>query len=332
MQRIGFLFRTMVNLFNPSQKPISKFEVGDKSKKDYTKPLSLNDLCVTYRESVEENLKDIESILKDVGVDEPVIISSYKNILISSCRNLIEKWLSKRKYTRTLFVKEAFSDFYPDKYTKISLYIDALINILDDLLDEKIGEKEKKYYIVEFLRVFALYNQEQPSKKIQIAMGHYFNKFIALAIAEGGYKNIIKKEIDMEKIVKYSAKSYGIRSLDIDVFNQIALIEYKKQDKEIEKIKKIGRIFRAVNIIRKDIEDIEYDTKNNMESIITVIVNKKECDFHKYVLTLIDHYIDKARKIKLENFTERKFATPINNFYNMIEINKKEIKKRIKFL
>ena len=120
--------------------------------------------------------------------------------------------------------------------------------------------------------------------------------------------------------------------MDIDVFNEIALINYKTANKKIEKIKKIGRIFRAVNILKKDIEDIEYDTKNNIETIITIMTRKKECDFHKYILDLLDYYLNEAQKIKLTKFTEKKLTIPINNFYSMIERDKKETIKSIKSL
>ena len=158
-------------------------------------------------------------------------------------------------------------------------------------------------------------------------MEHYFNKLIALAIAEDHYKNFIKKEIRIERIIKYSIESYGIRSLDIDIFNEIALINYKTPNKKIEKIKKIGRIFRIVNIIKKDIEDIKYDARNNIETIITVMTRKKEYDFNKYILDLLDYCLNEAEKIKLEKLTEKKFTIPINNFLISFPVHLKMISR-----
>ena len=319
----------MINTSYQKQKPVSNV---DKLENRNQRRSECEKLRAIYEKTVEENLKDIKSILKEVRIDNSVIASSYAKILSSSCRNLTEKWLSNRKYIRTLFVKEAFSNFYPEKHTKISLYIDALINILDDLLDEKMDDSVKLLYLVEFSRIFSLYHKRRLARDIQLALWHSFNKLISLAIAEGYYKNFIRKEKDIEKIIKYSVESFGIRSLDIDVFNEIALIDYKTANKKIEKIKKIGRIFRAINIIKKDIEDIEYDTKNNIETIITIMIRKKECDFHKYILSLLDDCLNKAKKIKSENLTEKKIIVPINNFYSMIERDKKEIIKIIKSL
>ena len=40
----------------------------------------------------------------------------------------------------------------------MSLIIDTIINILDDILDENMETEEKAMYIVEFIRIFSLYN------------------------------------------------------------------------------------------------------------------------------------------------------------------------------
>ena len=194
-----------------------------------------------YEDGVQKNLKDINLILKNTKINNPIITNSYDKILSTSAKNLTSKWISGRKYSRTLFIKEAFSDFYPEKYIEVSLYIDAMINILDDLLDEKMNEQEKTCYILEFLRVFSLYSQEQLEKKININIDYYFNELISLAIAEGHYKNFIKKEQNINKIIEYSTKSHNIRSSDINIFTQIALIDYNTPNENI-KINKMAQI------------------------------------------------------------------------------------------
>lgn len=290
-------------------------------------------LITIYENGVQKNLKDINSILENTKINNPIITGSYDKILSISAKKFTEKWISGRKYTRTLFLKKAFSDFYPEKYIEASLYIDAMINILDDLFDEEMDKKEKTCYIVEFLRTFSLYHQQQSQKNFKIDISYYFNELISLAIAEKYYKEFIKKEKNTNKIIEYSIKSHDIRSLDIDIFTQIALINYKISSQKTKKIIEIARIFRAINIIKKDIEDIEYDTKNNMESVISIVANQKNCDFTKYISALLDYYSAQAQKIKLPNkSTDKKFSMPINNFYSMIEKNKIEILKKIKSL
>ena len=81
-------------------------------------------------------------------------MSSSKEILNLSSENVTKKWLSGKKYIRTDFVKKAFSKFYPYKQIDISILIDAMINILDDILDEELNLKEKALYVIEFLRIF----------------------------------------------------------------------------------------------------------------------------------------------------------------------------------
>jgi hypothetical protein len=184
-----------------------------------------------------------------------------------------------------------------------------MINILDDLFDEEMDKKEKTCYILEFLRTFSLYHQEQLQKKIEIDIGYYFNELISLAIAEKHYKEFIKKEKSINKIIEYSIKSHNIRSLDIDIFTQIALINYKTSSQKTKKIIEIARIFRAI--------------------IISIVANQKNCDFTKYISALLDYYSAQAQKIKLPNkSTDKKFSMPINNFYSMIEKNKIKILKK----
>ena len=111
-----------------------------------------------YKKSVDKNLKDIRSILKKLDMNDPAVFAACKEALKASSTNVAKKWLSGRKYSRTVFVKQAFGKFYPKKYIEISISIDAMINILDDLIDEDVDNKEKTLFMFEFLRVYSLYN------------------------------------------------------------------------------------------------------------------------------------------------------------------------------
>jgi len=285
----------------------------------------MKEIIKIYKKSVDKNLIDISSILKKLGIKNPEVILSCRSILKLSSENITKKWLSGKKYVRTGFVREAFSDFYPKKYIEISMLIDAMINILDDLIDEQIDNKEKFLYIVELLRIFSSYSLNKQEKKIQTVVGHCFNKLISLAVAEDVYRKMITKEKRIEKIIDYSIETFNCRSMDIDVFNEIALIDYKG-DSMAKKIKEIGRIFRAVNILKKDIGDIEYDRKKGMETIITHMAARKDYYFSKYIKNLLSHFLDEADKTRLSaKSLNIKIKTPINNYYKMIERDKAKI-------
>ena len=287
----------------------------------------MKEIVSIYKRSVDTNLKDISLILKKLDIKNPEIFLSCKKILNLSADNVINKWLSGRKYSRTVFVKQAFGKFYPKKYIEISMSIDAMINILDDLVDEEVNDKEKTLYIFEFSRIFSLYNFKKPKEKIQFSAGHGFNKLISLAIAEKVYQKMIVKEKDVKKIMEYSIQIFGCRSTDIDVFNEIALTDVKNNN-AARKIKKMGRIFRANNIFKKDIKDINYDKKMGLRTIVTLMSSKKDYNFLEYAEQLSDKFLEKAKKIRSSTKSLNiKYRTPIENYYKMIEKDKREIIK-----
>jgi hypothetical protein len=231
-----------------------------------------------YKKGVDKNLKDINSILKKAGTSNLAIIPVCKNILLASSQNMTNKWATGRKYVRTQFAKKAFGKYYPKKQIELSLTIDGIINILDDLVDETMDNKERILYLTELSRAISVYNLCNHHKSIQVAFGHYFNKIILLSVAENYYEKLIKKEKDFNKIIKISVEIFNYRSMDIDIFNEIALINHKNK-KAISKIMEIGRIFRAVNIIKKDIKDIDYDLQTKVETAITLMFKNKKYNF-----------------------------------------------------
>ncbi|MFC1678204.1 hypothetical protein ACFLZ9_00525 [Patescibacteria group bacterium] len=281
-------------------------------------------LITSYEKSVSNNIQEIQSILKTLGMTQKELLPAYKQVLTMSSKNISGKWKSGRKYARTLFVKRAFSKNYPEKITELSLTIDAMVNILDDFYDEKMSQDEKALYIIEYLRVFALYSNINPDKKIQKAVGLYFNKLITLAVAENIYLVQIKKEKALDKIIEYSAGLLLCRSMDIDIFNEVALVNYK--DKKLaNKTMLMGRIFRAINILKKDIVDIEYDKKNNLESVVTHVFDKKGKKFIQYIDGLVTHLFEYAKKnhILVSKGTAN---IPLNNYFKLINKEVKEIK------
>lgn len=284
-----------------------------------------------YKEDLSESLDKIGRLLEKMDMNDFGVRNHCNEILSLSCENIVEKWLVGRKYIRTLFVKEAFANLYPKEVTRISIYIDTIINILDDLLDEKIDDENKKLYILEFLRVFSLYNYNHPPKEVQIYLGNYFNKLISLAVVENCYKNLASNKNKIKEIARCSIKVLDCRSMDIDIFNEIAILRnccnYTSIEKE--KIIKAGRIFRAVNIMKKDIEDLDYDKKTGQDSVISKIADKEKYNLHEYALLISNHYLSEADKIKATKQVSAKCMSPVNNFYNMIKKDRDKIIKLV---
>lgn len=295
----------------------------------------MNNNYKIYQKSVKKNLFDIKATLKDLEIEKEIPISLYENILNQSASMITSKWSSGRKYCRTYFVQKAFGKLYPIKYTQTSLLIDAMINILDDLLDESLSKQAKTEYILEFLRIFSIYSGKCSSKQVQKSLEKYFNKLITLAVAENFYQQQTIKEQDQNKIIKNSADLLICRGRDIDIFIEIATLNIKNQ-RIVEMIKKISRIFRAINILKKDIKDIEHDKKNNIETIVTLAMSKDKNNFFTYINNLLNIFSNRVGSImKIANNSNRKslyHLLPVYNFAKMIQEEKKEILKIIQSL
>lgn len=281
-----------------------------------------------YKKTIKENLSDIKIILKDLKLANPNI-SIYEDILSKSSLFITSKWESGKKYSRTLFIQEVLNKNYPKKYTQLSLSVDAIVNILDDLLDEDITKKEKEIYVIEFLRIFSVYSKKT-NLDVEIFLSIYINKLITLAIAENFYKREIKKEKNIDIIVEKSADLLICRGMDIDIFLQIGLLN-KKKELNNKNIQNIARIFRAINILKKDINDIEHDIKNNAETIVINILNNKKIDFKEYILKLIN-YFETLQKYNFNLILNKKdkFSLDIaNNFQKIFNKEKRYIQSKL---
>lgn len=283
----------------------------------------------TYQKSKEKNLLDIKKILKNRKITNPDI-SIYNTFFEKSIFFITNKWQSGKKYSRTFFIQNIFQKKYPQKYTELSLSIDAMVNILDDLYDENLNSQEKGIYVLEFLRIFSIYSNKT-NIKVDKFLSNYINKLITLAVAENFYQEKIKLENNLDIIINDSADLLICRGMDIDIFVQIALLDKKLKDNLKKEIENIGRIFRAINILKKDINDIDYDKKNNMETVVTIILEKKEINFQEYVNKLIENLFIK-QKAYIDNILkkDKSFLSVINNFQKAFDENKKEILFSIK--
>ncbi|MEW6294956.1 MAG: hypothetical protein AB1467_01515 [Candidatus Diapherotrites archaeon] len=280
-------------------------------------------LVKKYEETINHNLKDIKSILKkDIGIKGGKINKEVEKIMRIAHQNLASKWMTGKKYMRTFYVKKAFPQ-YPEDSLNLSISLDVTINILDDILDENLSKEIKALYLVELIRTLSVYNKQKSSNKLKRNISNYFNKIISIAVLEGVYHQMIKAEVNEEKIVNYCMQIYDCRSLDMDIYAQIPFIVLKENKKNINKIVKIARIFRAVNLIKKDIDDLEHDKQNGIETAIILLIEKGNA--HNYLNKIIDLYVEKSKKIN-----EQKNIEAINNFKKMIEEEHSKVSSLLK--
>lgn len=279
-----------------------------------------------YDDSVYDNLKMIEKILiSDIGLNDPYLMELFNKILQTSKNGLVEKWKSGKKYLRTLSVIKAFPEYHMNSL-KLSISIDAMINIFDDLFDENIEQHTKNFYLVEIFRMLANYHYQELDENLRFHVGNYFNKLIMIALLEKYFYDLMKNGKKDDYLLKNAAHVYDVRSLDIDIFVEIPLlasntIQFK------DDILKVARIFRALEIIKKDFLDVEYDLENGQDTLFTMFWNRKN-DLRNLISKLTDLYLDKAKNIVCSEYSK----IIVDNFILMSESAANEIKEYIKNL
>jgi hypothetical protein len=273
-----------------------------------------------YKKSYQRDLEKIENILDHLGLNKKRFSPEYKKLLKTSSDFLANKWKNKTKYCRTEFAQQAFQENYPDKYLELSLMLDAIVNILDELYDEDLDKQEKELYILEFLRATANYSYLWPNKKFGQKVQEYFNKLIVLAVAEKRYQEMLKKKSKTDDLAEGSAQLLLCRGMDMDIFTEIALLD-KKEGGNKEKIKDTARIFRALNILKKDILDLEHDRKNNIDTVLLLVVDKN--------IELENYFKKIFGKLGVEKvFPSKTKGNNVNaSFLKMIEKEKRQILK-----
>jgi hypothetical protein len=269
-----------------------------------------------YKKNRKRTLEDIQLILEKSKTKKKPEIDDFKNIFKESSDQITDSWKKGRKYSRTIFLQEAFGDQFPDNYLDFSLSIDVMVNILDDFLDENLSSEIKKNYVIEFLRNFSFYNYKETPKEIRDATALYMSKLITLAVSEKSFEENVKKLTNFDKIVDISIDLLKLRSMDIEIFTQIALIDNNDKQKEVIEISKL---FRALNIFKKDIIDIPHDKENGMETIVTLVLDK-DISFKKYTDRIFDEFIKEAKTLK-----EGKKNKIIENFYKMMIEDREEV-------
>lgn len=286
--------------------------------------IDMPDIISLYNDSVYNNLKIIDKIINsDIGLNDPYLMELFNKILQTSKNELIEKWRTGKKYLRTLTAIKAFPNYSSDSLN-LSISIDAIINILDDLLDENLEKQAKIFYIVEIIRTLANYHYQKSNEALRHCIGNYFNKCIMIALLEKHFYDLLRNTKENDYIIKYPTYIYDIRSVDIDVFIEIPLlasntIQFK------DDVLKVARTYRALELIKKDILDVEHDIDNGIDTIFTILWNRKN-DLLSSVSNLTELYLERTRKTTGSEYSN----IIIDNFISMSENEAKEIKKHIK--
>ncbi|MBN1169235.1 hypothetical protein JXA63_05085 [Candidatus Woesebacteria bacterium] len=267
-----------------------------------------------YQQSIKLNLGDIDKILHAAGVEQNKYLDEFKKLFIKSSSNIVGKWDDGKKYIRTEYVMEMFGKSYPGRFLMSSVMMDSMINILDDLYDENLTRDERKMYLIEYLRVVAIFNMLGHSERLQKSIGNYFDKLITLAVAEQAILKEIEKAKSMKKIVKLSNKLLLMRSHDIDIFVQMVL-----EDKSVNYLSLLdcARCFRSINLLKKDILDLQHDIDNDQPTLVTNLRSRADFNFKVYVGELTDYF--KKMLIKKKKYIKNDYKLIYNNLMKMFD-------------
>ncbi|RLF44826.1 MAG: hypothetical protein DRN17_03765 [Thermoplasmata archaeon] len=276
----------------------------------------ISKLTDLYSSTVKDNLKEIEVIVKQLQIIDTIPIEQFSNIFNKTSHNLVDKWNRGQKSLRTEIAFKIIPN-YPTTVLKTSLTLDAMINLLDDILDELMEKEERGIYIIELIRVLAIFNQQNISTEVQNKVSEYFNKILCIAITEIIYKEKIKKSKDFNQRLHNSIQCYNYKSMDMDIFIELPLIEVFGNAKDMDTMVALGRVHRAVCIIKKDFKDLKHDIEQNTETPIVVLSEVGKEELMQYILQMMEFYKSESKKIR-KKITDKNLQEIANKFQELI--------------
>jgi len=264
---------------------------------------NISDFKKMYVSTINDNLMEIDSILREINVSDSVPLEQFAGVFSKSSNDLADMWSTGRKTLRTAIAYQMIPD-YPENILLVSLSIDSLINLLDDIFDEVMEKKERAVYIIELMRILAVLIKQKTSHEIQSIVSSYFNKILCIAISEMAYANQIKTSRAFEKKLICSIQSYNCRSLDMDIFFELPIHKLNGDEKEKKQIVSLGRVHRAISLIKKDYVDLKHDSESQTETPLVILSKEGDAALRKYMDALIDHYEKEYKEFDSAGFSK----------------------------
>lgn len=254
----------------------------------------LENVIGLYKGTLLRNLNLVKEIL-DGHPENQKTFEAFENLLNKSQEHLIEKWRTGKKYLRTVSASRAISN-YPKEVAELSLTLDATVNILDDLLDETLSKEAKGLYIVEIIRLMSNFVQLDFKKDMRSTIDSYYHKLISIAILEQVYYTGIKNSItgdvlNIDDALRNAKEVFNVRSTDMDIFLEIPLQHTGMEKRNINEFVRLGRIFRSLNLIKKDLDDYEHDSSMEIDTIYTIL-SKNRIVLEEAVKWLVKSYVE----------------------------------------
>lgn len=270
----------------------------------------LKELYLRLGRDIEEKGTEIAKELTQMGfspfeIDKSFLsmIKKWEGIKVDKIENY-----SRRKAIRSLItlpiIEEVYGKRIPEELKSLMICLDAIINATDDLIDTQhidTSDKVSGAIVIHFGNVLVqkllLDFVENPStlrnstwnkfidvitlgklrraEKLKISAPSFYCYFLNIAhipyIELQTYETIINESSSEDRIVDISIKNYLWRGRDIDLFWDVPSLWFGIFDKERTEVKKLLRIYRALELLSKDKTDLAYDKYQATKTPITAI-------------------------------------------------------------
>jgi len=192
-------------------------------------------------------------------------------------RGCITNWKDKRKSLRTVAVLNAIDHAVdgdlPDACVDVLVSLDALINVLDDIIDDASPSKPAKigYTVNAAFATTSLYSNLSDSvqKHASKTLFEYFTKLFQIPKVESSLLARMQGKTSPAERVATATEIYEYRALDMEAFVEIALQIYTDSansalDQSVRAALHEDLVtYRARCLLFKDVYDIERDYRDD---------------------------------------------------------------------
>lgn len=261
----------------------------------------MNKISKKYFENIDEEIKE-----KALGLYSEVSrkIETYFD----------QKFSSGRKSFRTGYAQEAFGKYYPKEAYPYSKSIDIYTAAMDDLYDDSNApDQERKLNVLASNKNVISILSWPENLKNEAAL--HFQKMFIIGLGEAENTMKLKSVSTENEAIDVAKKCYFLRAIDMDFAVRIPSIYLNLSPEEKRDIEKSGRCFRAVNLCKKDINDVDHDRKHETETPITIFLDK-QFDIEHLKSSLIEDSLEILEEI-IKNSKSEIVEYVSNNFYKM---------------
>ena len=131
------------------------------------------EILLKYKETISTSITSIQKILQNGTGNTKIVNDRLKKIVEVSSADLICKWQKNKKILRTKYIHQLIPN-YPIEILELSITIDAIVNLLDDIYDEILTKEKKAILVIELLRLIPFISKPHSEKiRFKISLNNY---------------------------------------------------------------------------------------------------------------------------------------------------------------